>query len=191
MHTIHHTDAIIIRSEHSGEANKRIWLLTKEFGLLIVMVQGVRKPEAKLQSQLSDYSVISADILKGKSTWRLLSARTAATPVQGRERSPLARAYVRTLGLLERFLMGEGTHPELFDHVIALGEAVREGQAEARIFDALSLWKVLVLLGYSAVEEGDSELFELPFAEAIALVDDARLKRIIKSATDAISSSHL
>lgn len=191
MHTIHHTEAVVIRSEPSGEANKRIWLLTREFGLLIVMVQGVRKPEAKLQSQLSDYSIISADILKGKNTWRLLSARTVATPVRGRERSPLARAYVRTLSLLERFLNGEGTHPELFDHVIASGAAVQEGQAEARIFDALSLWKVLVLLGYSAVEEGDEELFELPFDQAMVLVDDTRLKKIIRSATDAISYSHL
>lgn len=55
MHPIHHTEAIIIRSEPANEANKRIWLLTREFGLLIVMVQGVRKSTAKLQSQLTDY----------------------------------------------------------------------------------------------------------------------------------------
>lgn len=191
MHTIHHTEAIIVRSEPSGEANKRIWLFTRDFGLLIVMVQGVRKPEAKLQSQLSDYSVISADILKGKSTWRLLSAKTIATPVRAKERSSLARAYVRTITLLERFLTGEGTHHELFDHILACGIIVQEGAADARMFDVLSLWKVLVLLGYAAAEEGDEIFFTLPFNEALQLMDDVHIKKFIKNATDAISYSHL
>jgi len=77
MHAIHHTEAIVVRSEPSGEANKRIWLFTKEFGLVIAMVQGVRKPEAKLQSHITDYSVIHADLIRGKSTWRLISAKVA------------------------------------------------------------------------------------------------------------------
>ena len=191
MHTIHHTEAIVLRSEPSGEANKRLWLFTKELGLLMVMVQGVRKPEAKLQNHISDYSVIMADLIKGKSTWRLISARTIATPLSGKERNPLARAYVRTIALLERFLHGEGSHPELFDHIVVAGTVVQDGTANARAFDALSLWKVLVLLGYSSAEDGDEHFFSLPIDQSIQIVDDNQIKRVIKSATNAISYSHL
>ncbi len=83
----HHTEAIVVRSEPSGEANKRIWLFTREFGLVIAMVQGVRKPAAKLQSNITDYSVIAADLIRGKNTWRLISSKVIAVPLHGKERS--------------------------------------------------------------------------------------------------------
>jgi recombinational DNA repair protein (RecF pathway) len=191
MHVIHHTEAIVIRSESSGEANKRVWLFTKEFGLVIAMVQGVRKPTAKLQSHISDYSVIHADLLKGKSTWRLVSARVIAVPLKGRERQPLARAYVRTIAFLERFLIGEGAHDELFAHLETVGMLVQQDNYDPRIVDALSLWKMLVLLGYIAVEASDEQLFTLPFEQAVGQVNETKLKQLIKNATDAITSSHL
>jgi len=201
MHAIHHTEAIVIRSEPSGEANKRVWLFTREFGLVIAMVQGVRKPEAKLQSQINDYSVINADLIRGKSTWRLVSATVVAVPLQEKKRpvrqdsaqgrQPLARAYVRTLAFLERFLVGEGMHEELFDHILAIGVMVQKGEHDARIVDALSLWKMLALLGYIAIDENEEQLFTLPFVEAVLLVDEPQIKKLVKSATDAITSSHL
>ena len=191
MHTIHHTEAIVVRSEPSGEANKRIWLFTKEFGLVIAMVQGVRKPQAKLQSHISDYSVISADILRGKNAWRLISAKVIDVPLLGKERSPLARAYVRTVIFLERFLVGEGVHEELFEHILTFGKMVHNGEYDARALDALSLWKMLVLLGYIAVEDMDELLFTSPIDQTVAFVDDSRMKKLIKSATDAITYSHL
>jgi len=191
MHQIHHTEAIVIRSEPSGEANKRVWLFTKEFGLVIAMVQGVRKPTAKLQSHITDYSVIHADLIRGKSMWRLISATVVAVPLKATERQPLARAYVRTLAFLERFLIGEGIHDELFDHIITVGTMVQAGGYDARIVDAVSLWKMLALLGYIDVEGNDEQLFTLPFDQAVSLADDATIKRLIKNATDAITSSHL
>jgi recombinational DNA repair protein (RecF pathway) len=190
MHTIYHTEAIIVRSESSGEASKRVWLFTKEFGLVIAMVQGVRKSTAKLQGHTSDYSVIMADLIKGRSTWKLISAQVIDAPLQSCERTPLARAYVRTVAFLERFLIGEGVHEELFTHVISAGQLVKEQSVEARMFDALSLWKMLVLLGYSATEE-DEALVTVPLKEAVAAIDEIKMKELIKRATTAITYSHL
>ena len=191
MHPIYHTEAIVVRSEPSGEANKRVWLFTKELGVVIAMVQGVRKPTAKLQSHVTDYSVIMADLIKGKSTWRLVSAKVLDTPLTGRERAPSARAYVRTVAFLERFLVGEGIHEELFDHLMAMGQIVKEEKVEARFLDALSLWKMLSLLGYIAVEPADEQLFSLPLSEAVQTMTETKMKELIKSATYAITSSHL
>jgi recombinational DNA repair protein (RecF pathway) len=168
-----------------------VWLFTREFGLVIAMVQGVRKPTAKLQNHITDYAVVAADLIKGKNTWRLISAKSIATPLHGRERTPMARAYVRTVTFLERFLIGEGIHEELFDHIVASGELVTDDSIEARVFDALSLWKMLVLLGYIAVEDSDEMLFTLPLTESVKSIDDAKIKELIKQATTAITNSHL
>ncbi len=191
MHTIHHTEAFVIRSEPSGEANKRLWLFTQEFGLLIVMVQGVRKPTAKLQGHISDYSVIAADLIKGKNSWRLVSAKVLEVPMRANARSALARAYVRTLSFLERFLTGEGAHSELFDHMRAMAAIIEQGGYDARAVDALSLWKMLVLLGYVAVSDDEQVLLMLPLGEAVAHVDETMIKKLIKQATDGITHSHL
>ncbi len=191
MHPIHHTEAIVIRSEPSGEANKRVWLLTDTFGLIVAVVQGVRKPEAKLKSHVTDYGVIAADLIKGKHTWRLVSATVRDAVINhDYSRNPLVRAYVRTIAFLERFLVGEGAQPELYAHVRTVG-AMIGGQYDPRAVDALSLWKMLAILGYIAIDDADEELFTLPFEQAIMLVDDMRIKKLIQSATDAITSSHL
>jgi recombinational DNA repair protein (RecF pathway) len=200
MHTIYHTEAIIIRSEPAGEANKRVWLFTQELGLIIATVQGVRKPSAKLQSHITDYTLVSADLIKGKNNWRLISAAFMDSAIGGSTRAPLARAYVRTLNFLERFLIGEGTHPELFNHIVELAEIVKSnnGQArlngavgQARFLDALSLWKMLALLGYISVEPQDAPLFNLSLRDAAAQLTDAKVTSLVKSATESISHSHL
>ncbi len=191
MHTIYHTEAIVVRSEPSGEANKRVWLFTRELGLVIAMVQGVRKSTAKLQSHVSDYSVVMADLIKGKSTWRLISSQVIAAPVKGSTRAPTARAYVRTVTFLERFLVGEGIHEELFEHVVEMANIIKKEHIEARFLDALSLWKMLALLGYIAIEEKDQALFSLPLSEAVDAMTESKMKELIKNATEAIISSHL
>lgn len=191
MHTIYHTEAIVVRSEPVGEANKRVWLFTKELGLIVAVVQGVRKPGAKLQSHITDYSIVMADLIKGKNAWRLVSASVLDVPLKGKERAPTARALVRSIAFLERFLIGEGPHEELFQHIADGMTLVKEKDIDARAFDALSLWRILVLLGYSAVESENEKLFTLPLIDAMSLLTDSKIKELIKNATDAITNSHL
>ena len=191
MHVIHHTEAVVIKSIASGEASKRVWLYTKDFGMVVALVQGVRKPGAKLQSQVVDYAFIAADMVKGREVWRLVSARIIANPLVDSRRSPLARAYVRTLSMLLRFVVDEGVHPELFEHIRACGEVVAEGVLDARTFDAFSLWKMLVLLGYIAPGEVEAGLVPLPLSEAVLHVSDALRAQLVAQATEAIVESHL
>lgn len=191
MHAIHHTEAIILKSTEGGEANKRVWLFTKELGLIIATVQGVRKPGAKLQSHTTDYSVIQADLIKGREVWRLISAKTSSVPLAGNLRNPLARAYVRTLTLLTRFLIGEGEHEELYAHVLECAEVVQAGIADAKTVDAVSLWKMLVLLGYIAPNEHEQFIIAEPLSLAVAKVPDALRTKLTKDAQHAIAQSHL
>jgi recombinational DNA repair protein (RecF pathway) len=191
MHAIHHTDAVILKSLSLGEANKRVWLFTEEFGLIVATVQGVRKGGAKLQGQISDYTFILADLIRGRDVWRLISARTIDQPLVGKLRNPLARAYVRTLSLLIRFLIEEGGHPELFNHIHECALVLKEGTSDARSFDALSIWKILVLLGYIAPNEDQVSFVEVPLLDSLPQVTDMVRSKLIRQSENAIAESQL
>lgn len=191
MHTIHHTDAFIVKSQPAGEANRRLWLFTKELGLVIAAVQGVRKQGAKLAMHTSDYSLISADLVRGKEVWRLTTAQEIENPFIGKDPNGLGRAFIRTLSVVDRFCQGEEAHPELFDHLQECLAVIATHSIDPKAFDTLSVWKVMVLLGYSAVAEEDRALFSLPLPDAAQLLTEAVRKRLIKEVNETITQTHL
>lgn len=191
MHVIHHTEAIVLKSTTHGEANKRVWLFTREFGLVVATVQGVRKPGAKLMGHSADYSLLRVDLVKGREVWRLISATTLLDPVTTQVRAPMVRAYVRTLSALSRFLVDEGVNDELYNHIIETIDMVQLGTFDARLFDALSLWRVFIHLGYIAIEEQDESLLTLSLSAAYDQMTEQNYARIIESIKSAIEQSHL
>lgn len=192
MHAIHHTEAVILKSVPSGETNMRVWLFTKQFGLIIALVQGVRKPGAKLQSHIVEYSFISADLIQGREVWRLISATQLYNPLVGKHRSPLARAYVRTLTMINRFLAGEEEqHTELFDHIKECAAVLIENTQDPKLLDAVSLWKVLVLLGYIAPLADESSIITTPLIKSLNNIDSKKTGYFVNSVKNAIIESHL
>lgn len=191
MHQIHHTEAFVIKSISSGEASKRIWLFTRDFGLVMAIVQGVRKPSAKLQGHISDYTYIKADLVKGREVWRLIGAEIISDYVLHDTRNPLIRSFVRSLMLIDRFLVDEGPHEELFEHIVACGEILSQRDIDYKSFDALSLWRMLALLGYIAVEEHMHDLMHKPLQEALHMLDGDMRSQLIIVANTAIKESHL
>jgi recombinational DNA repair protein (RecF pathway) len=191
VHAIHHTDAFIVKQQPSGEANSRVWLFTELFGLVVASVQGVRKAGAKLAMHTTEYGFVSVDLVRGKEVWRLISAREIEHPFMGKDTTALGRAYVRVLGVVERFCQGEEPHPELFSHLKECLSAFRVQTLDVRLLDTIALWKVMVLLGYIAVSKEDEHFFSLPLLEAVSRLDEATAKRLIAQTNDAITQTHL
>mgnify|MGYP001558308420 CR=1 FL=1 len=190
MHPIHHTEAFVLKSLESGEANKRVWLFTKEYGLIVATVQGVRKSGAKLCSHIIDYTYINADIVKGRDVWRLTSAQVRNNPFTGDYDKLRARSYIRALSLVERFCTEEGPEPKLFEHLLSAMETIDRLSNNPGFFDTIVLWKVLVLLGYLELTADLEELFFTPLLKAIDLPESVN-KHLIKDVTDAINRTHL
>jgi recombinational DNA repair protein (RecF pathway) len=184
MHTIHHTPAVILRSEPRGEYDKTYWLFTKDFGLVRAVATGVRKQGAKLRGQLVDYAFVDVDLVKGKEVWRLVSATQLFNPIRS-STSPLARPYVRTLGTLSRFLIDEGEHGVLFAHIQEVARAVYEETVELKVFDALAIWRTLVHLGYI------DGAIEASFVDAAKLLDEHEVKAMVISVNETIKETHL
>ncbi len=191
MHSIHHTEAFVVKSEPHGEANRRLWLFTDAFGLVVATVQGVRKPGAKLAMHTSDYSFISADLVKGKEVWWLTSASGITNPFIGRGTDERGRAFVRMLSVVDRFCQGEEAHSELFAHLCEGLHTLTAEELNARSFDTLCVWKAMVLLGYGTVSESQRRLFELPLLEAALRLDERERKVLIQETTAVIKESQL
>jgi recombinational DNA repair protein (RecF pathway) len=193
MHTIHHTRAIIIKSQSSGEANKLFWFFTQELGLIVAVATGVRKGEAKLKGQLVDYTVVDVDLVQGRDVWRLISATLLINPLRDKIKHPLARPYVRTLATLERFLIDDGEQRELFDHIEECAMYLAEAPAsvDPKSFDTLSIWRTLVHLGYIAVAQHEKDLFILPFDQAVRLLDPTTTTVLVAMVNTTIKETHL
>ncbi len=191
MHVVHHTDAFILKVQPLGEANVRVWLFTRTFGLVIAVAQGVRKQGAKLQMQLSDYAFIAADLVRGKDLWRLTSATALHTPLLEKHASGFGRSYVRTLSALERFCHGEEANEPLFAHLEASCAALEAPAVDERSLDTISLWKVMALLGYLSIEREEESLFSLPLPEAAQALSSEKRSRLIQKINHVIKETHL
>jgi hypothetical protein len=191
MHTIHHTKAVILRSQPTRETDKMYWLFTEDFGLVVAVATGVRKAGSKLAGQLVDYSFVESDLVKGRDVWRLISATSICAPLAGQTQHPLARAYVRILGAVDRFVIDEGVHGDIFATLREAGDMVGGAYTDAKRFDTLVIWRILVSLGYIGVDLLDQQLYATPLLGALASLDDAQTKAMIERVNMTIKETHL
>jgi DNA repair protein RecO (recombination protein O) len=190
MHPIIHTEAFVLKSTESGEANKIIWLFTREFGVVVASVQGVRKSGAKLRSHILDYTYINVDLVKGRDVWRLVSAQVVENPFVGEYDKMRARSYIRALSLVQRFCIEEGVEIEIFEHLISILKTLKTPATNIVFFDTVVLWKILIYLGYLNLTKDLENLFSASIVDVIDFPEDIK-KRLIKDVTDAINRTHL
>lgn len=131
-YTVYTTEGFILSTSPQGEANRLYRIFTREFGLVIATAQGVRLGKSKLKGHLTEFSLTSVSLVKGKEFWRITSAQTLE-----KNKSIL---YVQILTVLKRMLQGEGEHRELFDFLRKkLGGDIDETEV---------MLEILVHLGY-------------------------------------------
>ena len=71
---MHSTEGIILKKDPYGEADLLVTILTKDFGKIKVMAQGVRKEAAKLKGHLELLAYSAISFVIGKNFYRLTSA---------------------------------------------------------------------------------------------------------------------
>lgn len=193
MHTIYHTDAFVLKVLPAGEANARVWLLTRDMGLVVASVQGVRKPGAKLSSALIEYALVRADLVKGREVWRLISLKMERQTTAELQDASYARCFVRSLSFIERLVVGEGVpHEELFEHIGVLAAYIEIAHTiPAEVVDTLSLWRIATMLGYIAPDRDEEKYLTLSFAEAVVAMTEPATKKMIRAVHEALLSAHL
>jgi len=157
MHHLYQTEAIILRSSNTREADRFIRAFTRDFGMVEAGATGVRHLKSKLRYSLQECSLVSLTLVKGKASWRITNAapiRNFFSDLRGDEQKDLRKSKlaVRILKLTARLVAGEEPHPELFRLVheglstlVDMKEFSREQEAS---FECLFVLRLLRELGY-------------------------------------------
>lgn len=113
-HRLYRTEGLIIDRRDVGESSRLFFILTRDFGLVSVLAQGIRALASRLRYQTQSGYLLRLDLVRGREFWRLTGA------LRSEEWAPLANDPVKLVAaaalhrLLRRLIRGETSQPELF-----------------------------------------------------------------------------
>ena len=175
-----------------GESNRYYYLMTKDLGFVIAFAQGVRETRSKLRPQLSDFSHVSLDLIRGRDTWRIVNAdvkEPRGSFLSGEEQIML---LARLSLLARRLLHGEERNDELFETLRSgFSYAARTNGGRLNDIEIFLAAKIVKSLGYWGGDDKISALIEEPVGD-IALEKISPFSRSIsKEVNRSLSESHL
>lgn len=200
MYHIHTTPGIILDSKNYGEAGKLLKIFTRNYGLVLVIAQGIRLEKSKLRYFTQEYTVANFSLVKGKEYWRLTSV-SAISPEKNVENlhSNMEKVDIlnaRLCKMLSRLLQGEERHEELYDMV---HESItfmygQENLNENRLktLESVIVYRILKILGYiGEPRDIKDEVFMAHIS--LQLLDDSETVRnvINHHVNKALIESHL
>ncbi|MBP5993507.1 MAG: DNA repair protein RecO [Candidatus Moranbacteria bacterium] len=150
--------AIVLKKKEVGETDRLYTLYTEEQGKVRVVAKGVRKPEAKLASQLETLTYGLVIVVKGRGMGKIAGAVAEDFFPQLRNDFDILKRILESISVFERLVDLDEPDSRLFGLLktyLSLAEAlVRDGQSE-KVF-LLSegfLFQLFAHLGYE-VETG-------------------------------------
>ncbi len=165
---IYQTEGIILGKKDVGEADRIFSVLTKEFGRIDAVAQGIRRVESKLRYSLSTFSYVRFGLVASRSSWRIVDAEELNNWMNIRETPGKLATIFRIAELINRMVKGQEPDIALWEEVksaFLLLEQYESSQEERdlQIFELLTQLRILSHLGY--VAEHDKWL-NLQFTEA-------------------------
>ncbi len=94
--------AIILKKKEIGETDRLYTVYTKEAGKLSLVAKGVRKPEAKLASQLETFNAVSLSVQKGKGRGNISGAIAEESFSNIRKHPETIFSILKTIGSVEK-----------------------------------------------------------------------------------------
>ncbi len=194
MNHIYTTEATIIKSLPSSEANKTYFLFTKDLGLIKATAQGVRKDKSKLKGHLQDLTLMNISVVKGREVWRIVSAEAIlqAPFIKDFQKLEIVKNIYL---LLLRLIHGEEKNEALFDSIASFYNFLSQNDftdEDLRNLETIVVLRILYLLGYfkkSFDLSGFAEKNDLNF-ELLDLFKDKR-KLAISEINMALKETHL
>lgn len=182
------TPGFIIYSQNKGEADKLLWVFTRDLGLILANAQGIRLEKSKLRYFVRDYSFGEYSFVRGREFWRLTDAR-------GGDFSGDKEIMVRVAGLLKRLLHGEEANPPLFDCIhtfYGFVFSVKLNDEQLSVLESLIVARILYFLGYIG-DERDFNGYVRSNDISLELIEELKNKKTLlnKHINKALKESHL
>ena len=183
----------MVGSRNIGEANKMVFVFTKDLGMVGASAKGVRLLKSKLRYSLQDYSYSKVSLVRGREVWRLTSAALVDKIIS--KDIPNTLVFVRGLSMVKRLVNGEEKNEALFDVLKKASDFLHHleiNTVSADYFECLLMVRILHTLGYiQSIEELNYFLKDRVWdLEVVSRVKDVRLL-MISEINQALQASQL
>ena len=190
MYQKYHTEAIVLGSFDSGEADRTIVLFTRDFGLVRARATGIRSEHSKMRYAVQHFAYAYTSLIKGKRGWRLAGATARVHPT-GDLRG--IAAFARIAELTVRLVAGEEKNEYLFEVLAEAHRALMQHHVPAvATIEIVCAARVLYALGYLSAEALETALFtHTAYADQHLLEAEGLRDKLLHSINKAISETHL
>jgi len=191
MYQKYQTDAIVIGSRESGEADRSLALYTRDFGLVRARATSLRSEKSKMRYALQSYARANVALVRGKSGWRAAGASASTTTVE-KDGAGIA-AFARISELVMKLVAGEDHNEYLFDAIAEAHTALmREHVESVATIEIIAVARILYALGYFSAEALETALFtHTAYADTHLREAEVIQDALLLSINKALSQTHL
>jgi len=195
MYQKYQTDAVVLASRESGEADKVYALFTRDFGLVRARASAVRREASRMRYALQSFSLVNVSLVRGKRSWRVAGARALET-IAAAENLPGTQAFGRIADLALRLIAGEEQNEYLFNTLVEAREALIASRFNLEpaipTIEIICVARILYSLGYISTEALDTKLFtHTDFAVESLREADLRREKLLSSINHALTETQL
>ncbi|MEX0930327.1 MAG: recombination protein O N-terminal domain-containing protein [Candidatus Paceibacterota bacterium] len=194
------TPAFVLARQPSGEANSRVWLLTRDLGLIQANAQAARSLASKHRYGLQTFSYAAVSVVRGKGGWRVTSvvpyrSYYSNLSSRGHMAAPSLDVAAKVALALRLLCAGEAHQPELFTIFYDTLNLLSGGSLslrQCRAVECVALVRVLAKLGYVG-DDAHVALFIGSAGYSKPLIDAmiAQRARVTRTINEAFEASHL
>jgi recombinational DNA repair protein (RecF pathway) len=190
MYQKYQTDALVLASRESGEADRTCVLYTKDFGLVRARATAVRSEKSKMRYALQNYSRASLSLVRGKRGWR--AAGAIALKSCGKDHVAVA-TFARIAELVIRLVQGEEKNEYLFAALAEAHDSFMSEKCESvGTIEIVCVARILYALGYISNEALETALFTHTAYTGESLLEAETMKdKLLLSINRAIAETHL
>ncbi|GAP09177.1 DNA replication and repair protein RecO [Bellilinea caldifistulae] len=140
-------EAIVLRHNDWGEADRLLTLYTREEGKLRAIAKGVRRLRSRKAGHLEPFTRVKLMLARGRDLWIVTQAETLAAYLSLRDDLERIAHASYVVELLDRFTYEEGGNRALFDLLAVTLQRLNEGHPSFTVLRYYEL-RLLDLLGF-------------------------------------------
>jgi DNA repair protein RecO (recombination protein O) len=154
------TEAVVLRHSDWGEADRLLWLYSRELGKVRAIGKGLRKPRSRKAGHLEPFTRVVLQMARGRDMWIITQAETVDAYLPLKEELMRMGYASYVVELLDRFTYEEGENSALYRLLTdTLARLSRESDSflpvryyEVRLLDLLGFRPQLISCSICGVE---------------------------------------
>lgn len=191
MYAKYQTDALVLGTVPHGEADARVTLYTKAFGLVHVRASSLRRESSRMRYGLQSYMRSHVSLVRGASGWRAAGA-VSHTSLGDACREARA-SFARIARLVVRLVPHEDVNESLYvilEHAhLSFGRAA---SSECALMELVCVARMLHALGYLSTNAlGSVYKAEPSFTPDVLSFASINMDSLLVSVNRALSETHL